>query len=131
MVTKKRHAGEKAAPAGKGISEDELDDSLDVLERGVGDLSGASEGVQAQASKPISKLQKGDTITIDGKSYTVDAHEVLIDHGSTKEMAIELYDDKDTDYQLRYFDDQSEKTLGLYELQEIIYIKKSMKSISW
>ena len=78
------------------------------------------------------QLKKGDTIEIDGKQYEVDNQSVLMEHDSTKEMAIELFDPKtDKDYQLRYFDDQMETTLEFYELQEIVYVKKAMKSISW
>ena len=46
--------------------------------------------VQIKASKPIAKLSKGDIVTIDGKKYEVDAQVVLIDHGKTKEIGIEL-----------------------------------------
>ena len=46
-------------------------------------------------------------------------------------MAIELYDGADKDYQLRYFNDQVESTLELYELQEILYVRKQVKMISW
>ena len=79
----------------------------------------------------MSAVAKGDVVTIDGKQYNVDAHYVLIDHGNTKEMTIELFDDNDKDYQLRYFDDQIETTFELYELQEIIYTKKPFSKISW
>ena len=68
---------------------------------------------------------------IDGNNCEVDTHYVLIDHGSTKEMAIELFDSNEKDYQLRYFSDQVEVTLDLYELQEIMYFKKPMKKIEW
>lgn len=88
--------------------------------------------VQIKASKPIGQIKKDDHITIDGKKYHVDAHLLLIDHGKTKEMGIELYDDKDVDYQLRYFADQVEETLEFYELvQGIMYEKKEMQKISW
>ena len=83
-----------------------------------------------KASKPISKIKKGDKIKIDGKNYEVDAHYVLIDHGTTKEMAIELVLGDD-DFQIRYFDDQVERTLEFYELDEIIYNKKSFSKIEW
>ena len=72
--------------------------------------------VQIKASKPIENLKKGDMVKIDGRAYEVDAQVVLIDHGKTKEMGIELFDPKtDIDYQLRYFDDQAEETLEFYE----------------
>ena len=66
--------------------------------------------VQIKASKPIGQIKKGDKVKVDGKSYEVDAHYVLIEHGATKEMCIELFDpkakDEEGDYQLRYFNDQ-------------------------
>ena len=55
----------------------------------------------------------------------------MIDHGTTKEMAIELFDKNDKDYQLRYFNDQMESTMELYELQEIMFIKKPFNKIEW
>ena len=82
--------------------------------------------------KVIGQIKKGDKIKIDGKEYEVDAHYILIDHGTTREMAIELFDSKtDKDYQLRYFSDQVETTLEFYELQEIIYVKKQINLIEW
>lgn len=87
-------------------------------------------------SKPIEKIAKGDHITIDGKKYEVDGHYVLIDHGRTKEMAIELFDPKapdgEGDYQLRYFNDQAEETLDFYELVKgVMYEKKAFTKIEW
>lgn len=88
--------------------------------------------VSLKASKPIGSLRKGDKVVIDGKTYEVDAHTILIDHGSTQEMALELFDPKtDTDYQLRYFSDQVETSLELYELQEIVYVRKQMSTVVW
>lgn len=110
--------------------DEEIEEELDEIQHAT---SSAERGeIQLTASKPIAKLKKGDKITIDGKTYEVDAHIVLIDHGSTKEMAIEIFNaETDKDYQLRYFDDQVESTLDLYELQEILYVKRSFKSIKW
>ncbi|MDO8563441.1 MAG: hypothetical protein Q7R87_00340, partial [Nanoarchaeota archaeon] len=71
-------------------------------------------------------------VSVDGKQLEVDAHFCLIDHGSTKEMAIELFDPKDDkDYQLRYFDDQVKETLDFYELQEILYLKRPFTKVSF
>lgn len=121
---------EKKTKKHKGMSEDELDEELDVIERSNGSME--AQEYLMNASKPVAQLKKGDSIIIDGKKYEVDSHYVLIDHGSTKEMAIELFDAaSDKDYQLRYFDDQVETTFELYELQEIMYIKKPFKAISW
>jgi hypothetical protein len=86
-------------------------------------------------SKPIEELKNGDKILIDGNALVVDAQVLLIDHKTTKEMAIECYSQKtDKDYQVRYFTgrlDISEPEL--YELQgEIQYVKRDdMKEISW
>ena len=47
-------------------------------------------------------------------------------------MAIELFDPKtDKDYQIRYFDDQVERTIEFYELQEIMFLKRPVKKIEW
>jgi hypothetical protein len=84
------------------------------------------------ASKPIAKIKKGDKVKVDGHEYEVDCHYVLMDHGTCKEMAIELFDSKtDKDYQLRYFDDQAETTLDFYELDEILYNKRPYKKVEW
>lgn len=88
--------------------------------------------IQIKASKPISQINKGDKIKIDNLILEVDAHYVLIDHGTTKEMTIELFDQKtDKDYQIRYFNDQVETTLEFYELKEIIYNKVEIEKVEW
>lgn len=90
------------------------------------------EEIKIKASKPISKIKKGDKIKVDSLTLEVDAHAILIDHGSTQEMAIELFDPKtDKDYQLRYFSDQVERTLEFYALVEIIYNKIPVQKIEW
>lgn len=115
-----------------GMSEEELEEELDAIEAEEGSASrGERTPFAISASKPISSLKKGDRIQIDGKEYVIDAHTVLIDHGNTREMALELYDSTDKDYQLRYFSDQVKSTLELYELQEILYVKKPMQKIIW
>ena len=116
----------------KGMSEGELEEEIEEIETGNGVRPNEPRApVSINASRPITSIKKGDRVQIDGKEYLVDAHDVLIDHGSTKEMAIELYDDADKDFQLRYFNDQVESTLELYELQEILYVRKQVKMISW
>jgi len=116
----------------QGMSEEEIESELDEIETENGLNSNEPRAsVTIKVSKPVSTLKKGDRIRIDGKEYLVDALTVLIDHGTTKEMAVELYDECDRDYQLRYFDDQFDTTLELYELQEILYVKKPMKAIEW
>ncbi len=85
-----------------------------------------------KASKPIEKIKKGDKIKIDSLTLEVDAHEILIDHGATKEMAIECFDPKtDKDYQIRYFSDQVDTSIEVYVLEEIIYNKIRVKKIEW
>jgi len=113
------------------MSDEEKDEEIEEISQSVG-ATPADVEIQVKASKPISKVKKGDRITIDGKQLEVDTHYCLIDHGSTKEMAIELFDSKtDKDYQLRYFDDQVETTLEFYHLQEIMYVKIPIVKISW
>ena len=92
--------------------------------------------MQIKKSKPIEKIKKGDIVSVDGKNYEVDSHYVLIDHGRTKEMTIELFDPKakedEGDFQLRYFQDQIEETLEFYELVKgVMYEKKSFEKIEW
>lgn len=110
-------------------AEEELKKLQNVLSD-VGD--GDIRGVAVKGSKNISQLKKGDKIKVDGKEYEVDAHYILIDHGKTKEMVIELFDHKtDQDYQLRYFSDQVETSMEFYVLQEIVYVKKLCKRVEW
>lgn len=119
----------KTKAKNKGVNEDELDEELDQIERSNGLLE--PQEYVLNASKPVGQLKKGDLVTIDGQKYTIDAHYVLIDHGSTKEMALELYNSQDKDFQLRYFNDQVETTLEFYELQEIMFVKKPFVKVSW
>lgn len=115
----------------KGISEKELKKELDEIEEKYEGKDEGERNIQVKASKQIAKIVKGDKIKIDGKEYEVDSHYVLIDHGSTKEMAIEIFFG-DNDYQIRYFNDQVERTIEFYELQgEIMYVKKSFSKIEW
>lgn len=109
--------------------EEELEEELDEIQHATSSVERGE--IEISSSKPIGKIKKGDKITIDGKAYEVDAHYVMIDHGSTKEMVIEIFDANDKDYQLRYFDDQVERTLDLYELQEILYVKRPFNAIKW
>ena len=132
MVKKAKEKG-----AAKGISEKELDKELDAIEEkfegGSGEEKVGSD-ISIKASKPVAQIKKGDKVKVDGKELVVDEHYVLIDHGTTKEMAIELYDPKveDKDYQIRYFNDQAEATIDFYELQgEIMFMKKPCKRIEW
>lgn len=89
--------------------------------------------VKIKASKPITELKKGDKIKVNSLILEVDANIVLIDHGKTKEMAIECFDPKkDKDYQLRYFSDRVAESLEFYELDEIVYNKvEDIKKVEW
>ena len=90
------------------------------------------EAIEIKASKDVSKIKKGDKVKVDGLELEVDAHYVMIDHGSAKEMAIELFDPKkDKDYQIRYFDNNLENSIEFYELEEIIYNKKQFSKVEW
>lgn len=115
------------------LAEDELDEELQEAEDAEAKMgSGEKRNITVKASKPIAKIKKGDKIKIDGREYEVDQHYVLMDHKTTKEMAIEIFDPKtDKDYQLRYFNDQANETLDLYELQEILFVKKAFSRIEW
>ncbi len=114
------------------ISDEELEKEVEELEENLEELPSEQMHYEVDASKPLAQVKKGDSIYVDGKEFTVDAHYVLIDHGSTKEMAIELFDSAtDKDFQLRYFDDQANSTLEFYELQDIMYAKKPFKNIAW
>ena len=128
-----KKTAKKAKVEGK-ISERELDKELDEIEEKFGGAGSGGAGgseIQLKMSRPISKIKKGDKIKIDGKEFEVDEHYVLIDHGSTKEMAIEVFSG-DNDYQIRYFNDNIEGTIELYELQgEIMFVKKPCKKIEF
>ena len=84
-------------------------------------------------SKPIASLKKGDKVTVDGHELEVDSHYLFLDHKTTKEMIIELFNPKtDKEYQIRYFDDQVATSLEFYYLQgEIQYIRADVKEIFW
>ena len=91
--------------------------------------------VKIKKSKPISEVKKGDKIKIDGKVYEVDAHYVMIDHGNTKEMAIEVFDTKakegEGEGQIRYFSDRVEDTMGFFILKEIVYEAQEIERVEW
>jgi len=84
-------------------------------------------------SKPIAKLKEGDSVFINGKEMKVDNHFLFQDHKTTKEMIVEVYNpENDREYQIRYFDDQVETSIEIYELQgDFQYVKREPKTISW
>ena len=91
--------------------------------------------VTIKKSKPIGKVKKGDTIKVDGKAYEVEVHYVLIDHGDTKEMAIEVFDPRakegEGEGQIRYFSDNVEDTIGFFIMKEIVYESQEIEKIEW
>jgi hypothetical protein len=117
----------------KKIIEEENEDSDDEGEAEAPVSIAPDIQAQLKQSKPASSLKKGDIIKVDGKDLEIDQHYVLMDHGTTKEMAIECFDKKtDKDYQIRYFSDQVPETIEFYELQgEIMFVKKPAKLIEW
>jgi len=84
-------------------------------------------------SKPIGKINEGDKVYVNDKEMLVDKHFLFMDHGNTKEMIIEFYNpENDREYQLRYFDDQVESSIEIYELQgEFQYVKREPKTVAW
>jgi len=83
-------------------------------------------------SKPLNKVVQGDKIKVDKKEYTVDDHHMIQDHGHTKEMVIECFDEKlDKDYELRYFEGQLETSIEFFELKEIIYDRVEISEVEW
>ncbi len=88
--------------------------------------------VEIKASKPIEKIKKGDKIKIDGRELEVDAHYILIDHGTSKEMAIDVFDPKkEEDFEIRYFNNRIEGSIEVFKLDEIIYNRLPVKKIEW
>jgi hypothetical protein len=86
-----------------------------------------------EPSKNIADLGEGDSFFINGKEMKVDKQYLFQDHGSTKEMIIEIYNpENDREYQIRYFDDQVESSIEVYELQgDFQYVRREPKTISW
>ncbi len=108
------------------------DDESDDEGEGKVDLDGEIKYLKVKASKSVEKLKKGDKVKVDGLNLEVDSQYVLIDHGKTKEMAIELFDpETDKDYQLRYFSGLVETSMEFYELDEIVYNKKDADKVEW
>lgn len=122
-----------------GKSEEELDIDIGNVEEEVKKLGSLLKGnnvdierVHVKGSKPIEQLKKRDKIKIDGIEFEIDSQYVLIDHGKTKEIAIDIFNPKtDKDYQLRYFSNQVETSLEFYELQEILYVRRKVERVEW
>jgi cobyric acid synthase len=90
---------------------------------------------EIKSSRPLTELKKGDKVKVDGKVLEIDAHYIFEDYGTTKEMLIELFDPKakedDGDFQIRYFDDQVNESIKVYELKKIVYEEIEAKKIEW
>jgi len=84
-------------------------------------------------SKPIGDLTEGDKFFINGKEMKVDKQFLFQDHEKMKEMIIEIFNPaNDREYQVRYFDDQVDSSIEIYELQgEFEYVKRNPKTVSW
>ena len=103
-----------AEPKKKKVVEEDFEEEESPVEE-AGDL-------KINASKSILKVKKGDIISVDNLKLEVDAHFILIEHDSTKEMAIDCFDPKtDKNYQIRYFSDRVENSLEVYRFDEIMY----------
>lgn len=92
------------------------------------------EGLKIEKqSKPLGELQQGDSLFLNGKEMKVDKQYLFQDHGDTKEMIIEVFNPaNEREYQVRYFDDQVESSLEVYELQgDFQYVRREPKTISW
>ena len=84
-------------------------------------------------SKDIGKLGEGDKFFINGKEMKVDKHYLFQDHGKMKEMIIEIFNaENEREYQVRYFDDQVETSIEIYELQsDFQYVRREPKTVRW
>ena len=84
-------------------------------------------------SKVIGKLVEGDKIWINGKEMRVDNQYLFKDHGEMKEMIVEVFNvENEREYQIRYFDDQVESSIEVYELiGDFQYVMREPKTIAW
>lgn len=84
-------------------------------------------------SKPLTELDEGDKFFINGGEMTVDKQYLFQDHGKMKEMIIEIFNPKnEREYQVRYFDDQIETSIEIYELvEDFEYIRREPKTVAW
>ncbi len=84
-------------------------------------------------SKVIGKLKEGDSFFINGKEMKVDKQYLFQDHKDMKEMIIEIFNpENEREYQIRYFDDQIESSIEIYELlNDFQYVRREPKIIEW
>ena len=84
-------------------------------------------------SKALTELKEGDSFFINGGEMRVDKQFLFQDHGKMKEWIIEIFNEKnDREYQVRYFDDQIESSLEIYELlEDFEYVRREPKKVAW
>ncbi len=84
-------------------------------------------------SKVLGKLKEGDKFFINGKEMKVDKQYLFQDHGKMKEMIIEIFNPgNEREYQVRYFNDQVETSIEIYELiGDFEYVRREPKTVSW
>ena len=84
-------------------------------------------------SKLIGDLKEGDSFFINGKEMKVDKQYLFMAHRDTNEMIIEVYNpENEREYQVRYFDDQVDTSIEVYELQgDFQYVKREPKTVAW
>ena len=84
-------------------------------------------------SKSLMKLKEGDSFFINGGEMTVDKQFLFQDHGNMKEWIIEIFNPKnEREYQVRYFDDQVDSSIEIYELvEDFEYVRREPKSVGW
>jgi hypothetical protein len=84
-------------------------------------------------SKSIADLKEGDSFFINGKEMKIDKHYLFQDHENMKEMIIEIFNPaNDREYQVRYFDDQIETSIEIYELlEDFQYTRREPKTVAW
>ena len=84
-------------------------------------------------SKPIGKLKEGDKIWMNEKEMKVDKQYLFQDHGDAREMIVEVFNpENEREYQVRYFDDQVESSIEVYELQgNFQYMRREPKTVGW
>jgi len=84
-------------------------------------------------SKDLGKLDSGDKFFINRKEMKVDKQYLFQDHGKMKEMIIEIFNPaNDREYQVRYFDDQIDSSIEIYELVgDFEYVRREPKTVAW
>ena len=84
-------------------------------------------------SKPIGELGEGDSFFINGKEMKVDKQYLFMEHKDMNEMIVEVYNpENEREYQVRYFDDQVDTSIEVYELVgDFQYVKREPRIVSW